>query len=100
MARTPYYNEGGGKDHWSMGSIIFMGRQIAGNRVVGATDSKQHLVQLNAKTLAIDEKRGIRVRPEHIHEALRQHAGIADHEFAKSFPLALSEGERLTGLWG
>lgn len=100
MARTPYYNEGGGKDHWSMGSIMFMGRQITGNRVIGATDSKQHLVQLNPKTLGMDEKRGIRVRPEHIHEALRQHAGIAEHEFAKSFPLALSEQERLAGLWG
>jgi hypothetical protein len=83
-----------------MGSIMFMGKQIAGNRVIGATDKKQHLEELNPKTLELDKKRGIRVRPEHIHEALRQHAGIAEHEFAKSVPFALSEEERLTGLWG
>lgn len=100
MARTPFYNEGSGKDHWSMGSIMFMGRQVSGNRVIGATDKKQHLELLNPKTLEIDKKGGIRVRPEHIHEALRQHSGIAEHEFAKSFPLALSEQEHLTGLWG
>jgi len=100
MARTPFYNEGAGKDHWSMGSIMFMGKQITGNRVIGATDKKQHLEKVNPRTLEVDKKSGIRVRPEHIHEALRQHAGLAEHEFTKGFPLALDEEERLTGLWG
>ena len=41
MGRTPNYNNGNGKDHWSIGSIMFLGRGIKGNRVIGATDEKQ-----------------------------------------------------------
>ena len=28
-----------------------------------------------------------RIRPEHIHEAVREYAGIAEHPFSKKFPL-------------
>src|SRR4051794_4648343 len=31
MGRTPTYNGGNGKDHWSIGSILFLGRGIRGN---------------------------------------------------------------------
>ena len=41
MGRTPNYNAGNGKDHWSIGSVMFLGRGIKGNRVIGATDEKQ-----------------------------------------------------------
>ena len=40
MGRTPNYNKGNGKDHWSIGSIMFMGPGIRGNRVIGATDDE------------------------------------------------------------
>jgi len=33
MGRTPNYNKGDGKDHWSIGSIMFLGPGIRGNRV-------------------------------------------------------------------
>lgn len=100
MARTPHYNLGEGKDHWSMGSIMFLGQGIAGNRVIGATDDGQVLKSIDPKTLAVNEKNGVRVRPEHLHQALRQHAGIAEHEFAKLFPLGINPEEQLAGLWG
>lgn len=100
MGRTPTYNKKNGKDHWSIGSIMFLGPRIKGNRVIGATDEKQFHVPLNPQTLAIDKAKGIRVRPEHIHEALRQYAGIANHGFSKKFPLGLTEKEKLQGLWG
>ena len=100
MGRTPTYNKQNGKDHWSIGSIMFLGPRIKGNRAIGATDEKQFHVPLNPQTLAIDKAKGIRVRPEHIHEALRQYAGIADHGFSKKFPLGLTEKEKLQGLWG
>jgi len=67
MGRTPTYNQGNGKDHWSIGSIMFLGPGIKGNRVIGATDEKQFHVPLDPQTLAIDKDKGIRVRPEHIH---------------------------------
>ena len=100
MGRTPTYNKGNGKDHWSIGSIMFLGPGIKGNRVIGATDEKQFHVPLNPQTLATDKDKGLRVRPEQIHEALRQYAGIADHPLSKKFPLGLTEKDRLVGLWG
>ena len=73
-----------------------------GNRVIGATDEKQFHVPLNPQSLALDKDKdkGIKVRPEHIHEALRQYAGIADHPFSKKFPLSLTDKDKLQGLWG
>lgn len=99
MGRTPTYNSGDGKDHWSVGSIMFMGRGIRGNRVIGATDEKQFLVPIDAKTLQTDVEKGIRVRPEHIHLALRQLADIQTHEFSQRFPLDVPESEALQRLW-
>ena len=49
MGRTPTYNKGNGKDHWSIGSIMFMGHGIQGNRVIGATDEKQFLVPIESE---------------------------------------------------
>jgi hypothetical protein len=100
MGRTPSYNTGNGKDHWSIGSIMFLGRGVRGNRVVGATDERQFHVPLNPRTLATDARAGIRVRPEHVHTALRELAGIADHAFSRRFPLGVPDNERLQGLWG
>jgi hypothetical protein len=100
MGRTPNYNGGNGKDHWSIGSILFLGRGIKGNRVFGATDGKQFAVPVNPKTLATDAKAGIRVRPEHLHQALRELAGVADHAYSRRFPLGVTDKERLVGLWG
>lgn len=100
MGRTPTYNKQDGKDHWSIGSIMFIGPGIKGNRVIGATDEQQFHVPLNPQTLVTDKDKGIRVRPEHIHEALRQFAGIVDHPHSKKFPLGIAPGEPLIGLWG
>ncbi len=95
MGRTPTYNNGNGKDHWSIGSIMFLGPGIAGNRVLGATDAAQQLVPVHPGTLSLDPSQGIRIRPEHIHHSLRQFAGIDDHAFCKRFPLEIPKGEEL-----
>lgn len=100
MGRTPDYNKGNGKDHWSIGSAMFLGAGIRGNRVIGATDEKQFQVPLDPHTLALDKEKGIRVRPEHVHVALRQLAGIANHPISKKFPLGVAGKEELQGLWG
>lgn len=100
MGRTPSYNKGNGKDHWSIGSIMFLGKGIQGNRVLGATDEKQFQVPIDPTTLACDAASGVRVRPEHIHQALREFAGIADHAYSQKFPLGVAAKERLHGLWG
>jgi uncharacterized protein (DUF1501 family) len=100
MGRTPNYNKGNGKDHWSIGSVMFIGPKIKGNRVLGATDVKQFAVPLDPQKLTVDQEKGIRVRPEHLHDALRDYAGISDHEFAKKFPLGVAEKEKLQKFWG
>jgi len=100
MGRTPNYNQGNGKDHWSVGSVMFLGPGIRGDRVLGATDEKLFQVPLDPQTLACNKDKGVRVRPEHIHEALRQLAGIAGHPFSAKFPLGVLEKERLRGFWG
>jgi uncharacterized protein (DUF1501 family) len=100
MGRTPNYNAGNGKDHWSIGSAMFLGRGVKGNRVVGATDEKQFAVPLDPKTLKPAKDKGIRVRPEHVHEVLRSLAGVADHPLSKKFPLGVAEKEKLVGFWG
>jgi hypothetical protein len=100
MGRTPTYNNGNGKDHWSIGSALFLGCGIKGGRVVGATDEKQFAVPVDPKTLALDKGKGVRVRPEHVHEALRELAGIAEHPLAKKFPLGVADKDKLRGLWG
>jgi len=99
MGRTPDYNKGNGKDHWSIGSIMFLGPGIEGNRVVGATDEQQFALPLDPKTLNTVGDNGIRVRPEHIHQSLRQFAGISDHEYSQQFPLGVKTSELLTNLW-
>src|SRR6266545_5918097 len=93
MGRTPTYNSGNGKDHWSIGSVMFLGRGVRGNRVIGATDERQFHVPVNPRTLARDPRDGLRVRPEHIHTALREFAGIADHPFSRRFPLGVADNE-------
>lgn len=99
MGRTPTYNDNDGKDHWSIGSMMFLGPGIAGNRVVGATDEEQFTIPVNPQSLQLDQDNGIRVRPETIHTALRQLAGIDQHEFAEQFPLKVPASERLTNFW-
>ena len=99
MGRRPHYNKGQSKDHWSIGSIMFIGEGIRGNRVIGATDERQFLIPIDNKTLGIDEENGMRTRPEHIHRALRVLAGIEDHSLSRKFPLKIPEGERLRGLF-
>ena len=99
MGRTPDYNKGNGKDHWSIGSIMFLGPGIDGNRVVGKTNEKQFALPLDPKTLNTVSDEGIRVRPEHIHESLRKFAGIADHAYSQQFPLGVKKSEQLMNLW-
>jgi Protein of unknown function (DUF1501) len=100
MGRTPDYNKGNGKDHWSVGSIMFLGRGIKGDRLIGATDEKQFLVPVDPKSHQVDKEKGIRVRPEHLHLALRELAGIDQHAFSKQFPLGVTDAEKLQAFWG
>ncbi|MFN3161945.1 MAG: DUF1501 domain-containing protein [Pseudohongiellaceae bacterium] len=75
FGRTPFYNDGNGKDHWNVTSMMAMGAGVRGNRVIGSTDAHVQAQPINPQTLAVDPN-GIILTPEHMHVALRQLAGI------------------------
>lgn len=85
FGRTAAYNSALGKDHWPIGSAVVMGAGIPGNRVVGAIDNDLQTVKINAKTLRNDDQ-GVHLRPEHLHQAMRNFLGIAQHPLAQRFP--------------
>jgi hypothetical protein len=68
--------------------------------VLGATDEKQFAVPFDPVSLKTDKEKGAKIRPEHVHEALRELAGIADHQLSKKFPLGVPEKEKLVKFWG
>ena len=85
MGRTPTYNNGNGKDHWSIGSVMFLGRGIKGNRVIGATDEKQFHVPLDPQTLALRQGQG-HPRPPRAHP----HRACANSPASPTTPSARS----------
>ena len=75
FGRTPFYNDGDGKDHWNVTSMMAMGAGVRGNRVIGATNDHVEALKINPQSLLVDPD-GVTLTPEHIHVALRQLAGI------------------------
>ncbi len=76
FGRTPFYNDGRGKDHWNVTSLMAMGAGVRGNRVVGGTNNHVDALKVNPQTLALDAN-GITLTPEHVHVALRRMAGVS-----------------------
>lgn len=91
FGRTPEYNDGEGKDHWPVGSAVFMQKNASwADRVIGSTS-------VNHEALAIDpvsfqpSEGGIVLQPKDIQQNMRILAGIDQHPLSLKFPLA-SEG--------
>lgn len=97
FSRTPFYNSSNGKDHWPIGSVMFMEANPSwGNRVVGSTDETQNANAINATTLQTDAN-GILLYPKHIHLATRNYLGIGSDVIASPFPLNNTEALNLFG---
>jgi uncharacterized protein (DUF1501 family) len=91
FGRSPEYNDGQGKDHWPIGSAMFMQKNATwGNRVIGSTST-------NHQALAIDPvsfqpaDNGIVLKPKDIQQNMRKLAGIDQHPLSLQFPLAAQE---------
>jgi len=86
FARTPYYNNSEGKNHWPIGSYLVMKKNASwANRVVGATDDNQNALALNPETLKADGGTdSVVLHPMHIHSALRRELGLSSNGFAFS----------------
>jgi hypothetical protein len=88
FGRGPTYNadnDGAGKDHWPVTSMLVAGPNIPGNRVVGATDPGLQALAIDQTSLAPSAS-GVTLTPEIFHTALRAVAGVADAEM--KYPLA------------
>lgn len=97
FGRTPGYNGGMGKDHWSITSMMFMGAGIPGNRVIGET-TEDHRAKGIRKDLSVDDSEGARrIGPADIHHSLRKLAGVHDTDLAAMFPLNEEEPLDLFG---
>jgi len=87
FGRTPGYNKGNGKDHWSVNSMMFLGNAINKKGVIGETSDRHVAKAVNANSLNIDEN-GIKITYAHIHKALRTLAGIQSNKLlTKYYPL-------------
>jgi uncharacterized protein (DUF1501 family) len=95
FGRTPRYNDGNGKDHWSVTSMVMMGPGIP-NRLIGESDAGHNPLTVNPGTLAVDPG-GVRIKPGHIHTALRKLAGIHGNDIVNKFPLQEPEELNLFG---
>ncbi len=90
FGRTPGYNGGNGKDHWSITSMMFMGSGIPGNRVIGSSDERHRPHNVNPSTLARDDN-GVRITPAHIHAELRRLAAVDNTDVGRLYPMTPSE---------
>lgn len=68
FSRTPAFNAAAGTDHWQSASAILMGRGIADNTVVGATDTAGHAADYN----------GAKLLPDHLAASLLRLLGFDD----------------------
>jgi len=80
FSRTPQYNDGDGKDHWPIGSAIFMQQNPTwSTQVIGRTNDKHEALSLNPNlTVAENQEEGTIIEPRHVQHALRHWAGITN----------------------
>lgn len=97
FGRTPGYNKGDGKDHWSITSMLLMGKGIPGDTVIGKTTDRHNPMNIDPNTLQPVEGGGLRLKPGHVHRALRRLAGIDQSELAIRFPIKEKEELPLFG---
>lgn len=94
FGRTPYYNERNGKDHWAVGSWVFLLRQAAPtSRLIVRGQSelatfRGHPVHPETlEVLPVGDPAGQTITAEHIHAALRDVAGLAGTPYDTAYPL-------------
>jgi uncharacterized protein (DUF1501 family) len=88
FGRTPGYNDGNGKDHWPITSMLFMGNGVQGNQVIGQTTERHEAYGLDPATLEVNTAEGAAtLEPGHIANAMRKLAGLDQTDAAAMFPI-------------
>jgi hypothetical protein len=96
FGRTPGYNGNGGKDHWSISSMIALGNGVPGERVVGLTDSGHMPIPVDRAALNVAAEvpdEGARIEPMHVHRAMRKLMDISESDLDKAFPLGTEQDD-------
>lgn len=88
FGRTPWYNAGGGKDHWPIGSTIIMKSGVSWtDRVVGKTDDGLKAYKLNPNNLRRDDANGVILESKHVMAFGRRLMGIESNPLMRNFDL-------------
>lgn len=86
FGRTPGYNNGNGKDHWSVSSMMFMGAGIKGGKTIGSSTHRHDNNKINPSTLEVSKSdNAIAITYEHINLALRKLAKIDSNELVTQY---------------
>lgn len=89
FGRTPFYNQGMGKDHWNVTTAVIAGPTIDGDRVVGGTTD-----DFKAKTWNLsgaEDPNGQSITTANLHVKLRQLINLDKTELAAQFPIAADD---------
>ena len=87
FGRTPRYNSSDGKDHWPIGSAVFMRKAAPwGNRVVGQTDPLHSASNIDELSL-LPEENGRHIYPGDVQRAMRVLAEVDQHPTTLMFPI-------------
>lgn len=86
FGRTPFFNSGQGKDHWSVGSMLFIGPDFDGNRVVKLDNEFLEARPVNPATLE-PSATGEIITMKHVFRSLRSLVGPLDTGLDQRFPL-------------
>jgi len=90
FGRTPRYNKGGGKDHWSTTSSVVMANNPSwGNRVIGASDEGHRAQRINFSNMQRDDS-GLKINPNHVMEAVRNELRVGSSAESNKFSLNVS----------
>jgi uncharacterized protein (DUF1501 family) len=87
FSRTPWYNDGNGKDHWPIGSAILMQNSGFSQPVVGATTATHDALGLNSSLAVQPEGSGTIITPAHFQRLLRHWSGTDTSDYASLFGL-------------
>ncbi|EAR07368.1 DUF1501 domain-containing protein [Reinekea blandensis] len=85
FSRTPWYNDGAGKDHWPIGSAVLMQNGGFSRAVVGQTTATHDALGLDPNLEASET--GTILTPAHFQTLLRHWSGTNTSAYQQLFPL-------------
>jgi uncharacterized protein (DUF1501 family) len=91
FGRTPWFNDGNGKDHWAVSSYLLFGNHVAGGTEVRATDDLVNAVNVDNSGNDLVVGGSTRMTAAHLHQQLRKKAGIEGTAEAMQFPIDAGE---------